>query len=274
MIFKIFARLLIASYNKNMKNHIKAVLIGFFILLVAGVFGWFIFSKKKTVNVEIKNSIDSIQQPAENMQQAEGDIQNAEDSEQKSADSPQNTTDSKTEDNKKSATNPEPITANDNTSDSKNAGEIIDKFISWGFEKSSDRKIDTIIIHSSYDALGDDVYDVNGIIAEYKQYGVSAHYLIGRDGKIYHLVADKNVAYHAGVSKVPDGRTGVNAFSIGIEMVNTESGKFTDAQYSAVNQLIASLKKQYSIKYILGHDDIAPGRKTDPWNIDWTKVNK
>ena len=153
-------------------------------------------------------------------------------------------------------------------------GKIVEKFVSWGFEKSSGRKIDTLIVHSSYDALGDDPYDVDGLIAEYKQYGVAAHYLIARDGKIYHLVADKNIAYHAGESKVPDGRTGVNTFSIGIEMMNKEDGKFTSAQYAALNHLIGDLKKQYSIKYILGHSDIAPGRKTDPWGIDWTKVQK
>ena len=151
---------------------------------------------------------------------------------------------------------------------------IISRFVSWGFEKATSRKIDTIIVHSSYDALGNEPYDVTGLIAEYKKYGVAAHYLIARGGEIYHLVEDRNIAYHAGESKVPDGRTGVNAFSIGIEMINTEDGKFTSDQYVALNQLIGNLKKQYSIKYILGHDDIAPGRKTDPWNIDWTKVQK
>ena len=73
---------------------------------------------------------------------------------------------------------------------------------------------------------------------------------------------------------MPDGRIDINNFSIGIEMANTTDGKFTNDQYAALNQLISSLKKQYSIKYILGHSDIASGRKTDPWNIDWTKVNK
>ncbi|EKD58435.1 MAG: hypothetical protein ACD_56C00125G0001 [uncultured bacterium] len=51
-------------------------------------------------------------------------------------------------------------------------------------------------------------------------------------------------------------------------------GEYTSDQYDALNQLIASLKKKYSIKYILGHDDIAPGRKTDPWGIDWDRVRK
>jgi N-acetylmuramoyl-L-alanine amidase len=254
-----------------MRKYTRAVLIGFFTLLVAVVFGWVIFSKKKTVTVEIKNSVANIAEE-ENTEILKTEEQN----DVTSAEPEDNSAPEKTEPIQKQldVSNKSTDTKSNNENDSKSAGKIIDKFISWGFEKSSGRKIDTIIIHSSFDALGDDPYDIDGIIAEYKQYGVSAHYLIGRDGKIYHLVEDKNIAYHAGVSKVPDGRTGVNAFSIGIEMVNTESGKFTDVEYSAVNQLIVSLKKQYSIKYILGHDDIAPGRKSDPWNIDWTKVNK
>ena len=76
------------------------------------------------------------------------------------------------------------------------------------------------------------------------------------------------------MSKMPDGRTNVNDFSIGVEMINTMDGEYTSDQYDALNQLIASLKKKYSIKYILGHDDIAPGRKTDPWGIDWDRVRK
>ncbi|KKQ53482.1 MAG: N-acetylmuramyl-L-alanine amidase, negative regulator of AmpC, AmpD [Parcubacteria group bacterium GW2011_GWD2_38_11] len=153
-------------------------------------------------------------------------------------------------------------------------GKIVDKLISWGFTNSSGRVVDTIIVHSSYDALGNDPYSVSGIIAEYKQYNVSAHYLIARDGVIYRLVKDENIAWHAGVSKVPDERTNVNDFSIGIEMINTEDGKYSDEQYNSLNSLIGTLQKKYKIKYILGHNEIAPGRKTDPWNIEWGKVRK
>ena len=92
--------------------------------------------------------------------------------------------------------------------------------ISWGFTQSSSRKIDTLIIHSSYDALGSDPFDVDGILKEYGIYEVSAHYLIDRKGKVYQLVEENNIAYHAGKSSVPDGRTNVNDFSVGIEMVN------------------------------------------------------
>ena len=73
---------------------------------------------------------------------------------------------------------------------------------------------------------------------------------------------------------MPDGRTNANAFSIGIEIMNTKEDKFTSSQYSALNNLISTIKSNYTIKYTLGHDEIAPNRKSDPWNIDWDKVEK
>lgn len=151
---------------------------------------------------------------------------------------------------------------------------ITNRYVSWGFEKASSRKIDTVIIHSSYDLLGDDPYSTSGLISEYKQYGVAPHYLIDRKGNIYRLVTEKNIAYHAGESEVPDGRTSVNNFSIGIELMNKEDGKFTNEQYDSLNKLLKDLKSRYIIKYVLGHSQIAPGRKTDPWNFDWKKISE
>ena len=152
------------------------------------------------------------------------------------------------------------------------APSIINKKVSFGFSVSSGRKIDTVVLHSSYDALGSEPYSVSGTIKEYGEYGVAPHYLIDRKGVIYRLVDDKNIAYHAGESKMADGRTGVNGFSIGVELLNKKDDKYTEAQYAAVNTLIAYLKDLYPIKYVVGHDDIAPGRKTDPWNFEWKKV--
>jgi len=150
---------------------------------------------------------------------------------------------------------------------------INQKLVSWGFSSASNRKIDTIIIHSSYNALGGDVYDIDKLIQEYKDYGVAPHYLIDRQGKIYQLVAEKNIAYHAGESKIPDGRTQVNNFSLGIEMMNTKEDNYTGEQYVSLKSLLAKIKSNYSIKYVLGHNDISPGRKTDPWNFEWKKIN-
>jgi len=150
---------------------------------------------------------------------------------------------------------------------------IKDRLISWGHEDTSGRTIDTVILHSSYNSLGGDEYDVEKIIDIYKQYGVGAHYIIDRDGIIYQLVKDADIAYHAGVSSLPDGRTSVNQVSIGIEIVNNKEDEMTDNQYEAVNGLIEELHTKYALKYILGHDDIAPKRKTDPWNIQWERIS-
>ncbi|MDO8529193.1 MAG: N-acetylmuramoyl-L-alanine amidase [bacterium] len=171
---------------------------------------------------------------------------------------------------KKSANNDTP----DITAEKKPAGKIsiISKLVTWGYSKSNNRSIDTIIIHSSYNALSSDSYDVSQLIEEYKQYGVSPHYLIDRKGTIYQLVNDQNVAYHAGESKMPDGRTNVNSFSLGIEMMTTEKDQLTEAEYQSLNDLLSYLKGKYKIKNVLGHNQIAPGRKTDPWNFDWSKV--
>jgi N-acetyl-anhydromuramyl-L-alanine amidase AmpD len=150
---------------------------------------------------------------------------------------------------------------------------ITNKLVTGGFEKASGRTIDTIIIHSSYDAIGSDPFDAEGLIREYKSYGVSPHYLIDREGKMYRLVEEKNIAYHAGASQTPDGRSGVNNFSIGIELMNTKDKSFTGKQYDSLKDLIKYIKGRYKIKYILGHNQVSPGRKDDPWNLDWDKID-
>lgn len=151
--------------------------------------------------------------------------------------------------------------------------DIVDRLMNTGFAvPAKARTIDTIVLHSSYNSLGGDPYSVEKVVAIYESYGVSAHYLIDRSGTIYRLVADQNIAYHAGASKMPDGRKDVNNFSIGIEIMNTEETSYTKAQYEAVNTLVATLKKKYAIKNIVGHADIAPDRKSDPWNFDWKKL--
>jgi N-acetyl-anhydromuramyl-L-alanine amidase AmpD len=149
---------------------------------------------------------------------------------------------------------------------------IIEHWVKFGFTSSAERKIDTLVVHSSYNALGGDEYAVEKLINEYKEYGVAPHYLIDRRGNIYQLVKEKDIAYHAGESKVPDGRTNVNNFSLGVEIMENKIDGPTSAQYSALKKLIAEIKTRHTLKYILGHDQIAPGRKDDPWNFDWNKI--
>ncbi len=149
---------------------------------------------------------------------------------------------------------------------------IKNRLVSFGYAESSGRKIDTMVLHSSYNNQGGDRYSVDRVIDIWKSYDVAPHYMIDRKGAIYRLVEDEDIAYHAGKSKMPDGRTNVNGFSIGVEILGDENDGYTAAQYGAVNDLAAYLKGEYGVKYVVGHADIAPGRKTDPWNFDWKEL--
>jgi N-acetylmuramoyl-L-alanine amidase len=128
----------------------------------------------------------------------------------------------------------------------------------------------------------------------------SAHIVVGRDGKITQMVPFNTVAWHAGTSTWR-GLSGLNKYSIGIEITNagllekSADGKYyawygeeipasqvteaphknapgvkrawhryTDKQIEVVLKLAELLVTQYGLKEIIGHDDIAPRRKTDP----------
>jgi N-acetyl-anhydromuramyl-L-alanine amidase AmpD len=166
------------------------------------------------------------------------------------------------------------VQAKSSTESEKNNEEqnLQNELVSWGFVSDRSQKTDTIIVHSVYNSLGGDRYSLEKILEIFKDYGVSPHYIIDRDGKIHQLVLEKNTAYHAGESKVPDGRTGVNNFSIGIEVINAEDDEPEKKQYQSLEKLIGEIKARYKIKYILGHSDIASSRKTDPWNFDWKQL--
>jgi AmpD protein len=107
------------------------------------------------------------------------------------------------------------------------------------------------------------------------QHHVSAHYYINPAGEIYQAIPDKLRAWHAGKSMMPfahDQREAVNDFSIGIELLGGTTEPFSDAQYDALIFLTQSLLEKHPISSIVGHDQIAPGRKTDPgsqfrWNV-------
>jgi len=94
---------------------------------------------------------------------------------------------------------------------------------------------------------------------------VSAHYVIAKNGAIYHMVNDYLRANHAGVGKW-GSVTDMNSCSIGIEIDNNGSEPFTDAQVGSLLALLKSLKKVYNIPQanFIGHQDFAPKRKPDP----------
>ncbi len=150
--------------------------------------------------------------------------------------------------------------------------EINEIILGFGYRiPQSPRTIDTIVIHTVYNTLGDDVHSLKGVLDEYEMYGVAAHYLIDRDGTVYQTAPEEAIAYHAGVSQMPDGRTNVNNFSIGIEAISHKDNTLTEEQYISLAGLVKHLKEKYRVpdENIVGHSDIAPDRKTDPWNFDW-----
>lgn len=160
-------------------------------------------------------------------------------------------------------------------------------------------KPDTIVIHYTAGASGKS--SAEHLCRDTA--GASAHLVVSRDSTIYQLLPFNMVAWHAGVSKYkfPNGdiRHGFNGSSIGIEVDNagllTSDGvsyrswfnkdydesdvffgkhrnqiaekfwhKYTVSQIKIVTDLCKLLVKKYGIKYILGHEEISPGRKLDP----------
>ena len=95
---------------------------------------------------------------------------------------------------------------------------------------------------------------------------VSAHYFIDRVGAIIEFVDPDLMAWHAGESSF-EGRDRCNLFSIGIELEGSLDHPFTEEQYRALKELCILLMKRYPLitpERIVGHSDIAPGRKEDP----------
>ena len=102
---------------------------------------------------------------------------------------------------------------------------------------------------------------------------VSAHFFIRRDGELIQFVPCELRAWHAGAS-CWQGRDRCNDFSIGIELEGCDELPFESVQYQSLNHLIDTLRQRYPIVAVVGHSDIAPGRKTDPGPcFDWACVN-
>src|SRR5690349_22905435 len=104
---------------------------------------------------------------------------------------------------------------------------------------------------------------------------VSAHALIRRDGEIVQYVPFGERAWHAGRSEY-GGRPACNDFSIGIELEGTDDVPYEAAQYESLAALIRALLATYSTlsaERVVGHSDVAPGRKTDPGaSFDWGRL--
>lgn len=104
---------------------------------------------------------------------------------------------------------------------------------------------------------------------------VSAHLLIRRQGELVQFVSFLRRAWHAGQSQYL-GRERCNDYSVGIELEGTDDLAYTDAQYLHLNRVIRTLQGRFPLlgqRHIVGHADIAPGRKTDPGAaFDWKRI--
>ncbi len=103
---------------------------------------------------------------------------------------------------------------------------------------------------------------------------VSAHYLIAEDGEVVSLVPEALRAWHAGAGAW-GGVTDVNSRSIGIELANTGFTPFAATQIDALTDLLNGIKARWDIRpeRVIGHSDMAPGRKIDPGGrFDWRRL--
>jgi AmpD protein len=101
---------------------------------------------------------------------------------------------------------------------------------------------------------------------------VSSHLLLDREGAITQFVSFDDQAWHAGESSF-EGRGKCNEYSIGIELLGCETVPYTEGQYQQLGKVSQLLMNQFpgiTKERIVGHSDIAPGRKTDPGDsFDW-----
>jgi AmpD protein len=105
---------------------------------------------------------------------------------------------------------------------------------------------------------------------------VSSHLFIRRDGEVIQFVPFQQRAWHAGKSSW-QGRDACNDFSIGIELEGSDYVPYDLAQYAALNAVLQALYQAYPLldrSRVVGHAEIAPGRKTDPGPaFDWARVH-
>jgi N-acetylmuramoyl-L-alanine amidase len=103
---------------------------------------------------------------------------------------------------------------------------------------------------------------------------VSAHYLIGRDGTCWQMVAEENRAWHAGAGSWRD-MDDINSRSIGIELDNRGAEPFAEPQMAVLEDLLSAVLRRWDIPPdgVIGHSDMAPGRKADPGaRFDWARL--
>ncbi|TFZ03625.1 1,6-anhydro-N-acetylmuramyl-L-alanine amidase AmpD [Ramlibacter humi] len=103
---------------------------------------------------------------------------------------------------------------------------------------------------------------------------VSSHFYVRRGGELWQFVSCDHRAWHAGRSSW-QGRDDCNDWSVGIELEGLEGEAFEPAQYEALSGLCAAIAQRYPVRWIAGHEHIAPGRKQDPGaGFDWPLLQR
>lgn len=92
---------------------------------------------------------------------------------------------------------------------------------------------------------------------------VSAHFLIRRKGSLLQFVSCDERAWHAGASSWQQ-RDNCNDYSVGIELEGLEGERFAAVQYRRLAALLHALEHRYPLRWVVGHEHVAPGRKHDP----------
>lgn len=125
------------------------------------------------------------------------------------------------------------------------------------------RKAQIIVLHHT--SIGNPAEALRVLSTRNSEGQVSAHYLVEASGRIDQLVDDGERAWHAGASRWGDA-TDLNSSSIGIEIDNDGESPFSEPQIQALINLLADLTSRLGIprEAVVGHGDIAPGRKNDP----------
>jgi hypothetical protein len=173
---------------------------------------------------------------------------------------------------------------------------IINYNASWGYDAAnrSNQSIDTVEIYYGFNASGslatNDLFNASGLLKIYQANNVLPNYIVARNGSIIQTTADKNIAGHAGTSRMPapDNRTHVNLFSLGIRVVclnGTVAKKVanitwsdpriygpTDEQYKAVASLIAFKNTEYPLRNFVFYNEIKIPGLFPGSNIDKEKL--
>ena len=197
------------------------------------------------------------------------------------------------------------VSAKPNTSPtSYNAGiSLTDSLLPSANSKERTTDVTHVMIHFMSNGLNkpNDPFRIQDIRSLFTSYGVSAHYVIDRNGTVYRFVPEDRVAFHAGKGSLkgfPEYKDKMNDYSIGIELLAIGTKQemlsmipnfpydsidaahigYTDAQYASLNNLLNDIYSRYptiskSRKHVIGHDDYAPGRKTDPGTLfNWSRI--